>query len=77
MQQRLQTAESVSLGQVGRRRLVVEMACKLDEVWFCDSSAPWQKGAVENVNKRIRRFMPGDTDLAAVSQCTDLEMRRL
>jgi len=31
-------------------------------------NAPWQKGAVENVNKRIRRFMPGDTDLAVVSQ---------
>jgi len=36
--------------------------------WFCDPSAPWQKGAVENANKRIRRVMPGDTDLAAVSQ---------
>jgi len=36
--------------------------------WFCDPSAPWQKGAVENANKRIRRFMPGDTDLAAISQ---------
>ncbi|UPA27323.1 IS30 family transposase [Shinella oryzae] len=36
--------------------------------WFCDPSAPWQKGAVENANKRIRRFMPGNTDLAAVSQ---------
>ncbi|UXN67510.1 IS30 family transposase (plasmid) [Phyllobacterium sp. A18/5-2] len=36
--------------------------------WFCDPSAPWQKGAVENINKRIRRFMPGDTDLAADSQ---------
>ncbi len=36
--------------------------------WFCDPSAPWQKGAVKNANKRIRRFTPGDTDLAAVSQ---------
>jgi IS30 family transposase len=36
--------------------------------WFCDPSAPWQKGAVENANKRIRRFMPSDTDLAGVSQ---------
>jgi IS30 family transposase len=36
--------------------------------WFCDPSAPWQEGAVENANKRIRRFMPGDTDLAIVSQ---------
>jgi IS30 family transposase len=24
--------------------------------------------AVENANKRIRRFMPGDTDLASISQ---------
>lgn len=36
--------------------------------WFCDPSAPWQKGAVENANKRIRRFLPGDTDLTDVSQ---------
>ncbi|MDW9514688.1 IS30 family transposase, partial [Sinorhizobium meliloti] len=36
--------------------------------WFCDPNSPWQKGAVENTNKRIRRFMPGDTDLSAVSQ---------
>ena len=36
--------------------------------WFCDPSSPWQKGTVENANKRIRRFMPGDTDLADVSQ---------
>jgi transposase, IS30 family len=34
--------------------------------WFCDPSAPWQKGAVENTNKRIRRFMPGDTDLTVI-----------
>ncbi|HLP66505.1 MAG TPA: IS30 family transposase [Rhizobium sp.] len=39
--------------------------------WFCDPSAPWQKGTVENSNKRIRCFLPGDTDLATVSQ-TDL-----
>jgi transposase, IS30 family len=36
--------------------------------WFCDPCAPWQKGAVENTNKRIRRFMPGDTDLSGVTQ---------
>lgn len=36
--------------------------------WFCDPSAPWQKGAVENANKRIRRFMPGDTDLSTITQ---------
>lgn len=36
--------------------------------WFCDPSAPWQKGGVENANKRIRRFMPGSTDLANMPQ---------
>ncbi len=44
--------------------------------WFCDPSAPWQKGAVENINKRIRRFMPGDTDLAAVSQRDLIQLAR-
>lgn len=36
--------------------------------WFCDPSAPWQKGAVENANKRIRRFLPSNTDLSQMSQ---------
>ncbi len=36
--------------------------------WFCDPNSPWQKGAVENTNKRIRRFVPSDTDLSAVNQ---------
>ncbi|KPH04254.1 IS30 family transposase (plasmid) [Rhizobium acidisoli] len=44
--------------------------------WFCDPSAPWQKGAVENTNKRIRRFMPGETDLTAVSQRNLIQLAR-
>ncbi|MDP9563559.1 UNVERIFIED_ORG: IS30 family transposase [Rhizobium nepotum] len=44
--------------------------------WFCDPSAPWQKGTVENANKRIRRFLPGTTDLAAVSQRDLLQLTR-
>lgn len=36
--------------------------------WFWDPNAPWQKGAVENANKRIRRFVPSDTNLSAVNQ---------
>ena len=24
------------------------------EAWFCDQQAPWQKGSVENLNKRAR-----------------------
>lgn len=28
------------------------------ESYFCDPQAPWQKGAVESNNNRIRRFLP-------------------
>ena len=35
--------------------------------YFCKPSAPWQKGSVENTNGRIRRFLPFDTDIAAIS----------
>ena len=37
------------------------------ESWFCDPLAPWQKGSVENLNKRARRYLPRDTQLAALS----------
>lgn len=35
--------------------------------WFCDPQAPWQKGAVENLNKRARRYLPRDTAVATLS----------
>ncbi|MBW8910618.1 MAG: IS30 family transposase [Sphingomonas sp.] len=34
------------------------------QAYFCQPSAPWQKGSVENNNGRIRRFLPSDTDIA-------------
>ncbi len=37
------------------------------ESWFCDPQAPWQKGSVENLNKRARRYLPRDTQLGALS----------
>jgi transposase, IS30 family len=40
--------------------------------YFCDPYSSWQKGAVENVNKMIRRYIPKGTDLRQVSQ-TDLD----
>ncbi|PJO48130.1 hypothetical protein CWE02_10460 [Brucella pituitosa] len=33
---------------------------------FCDPNSPWQKGAIGNVTKWIRRFFPGNTDLAQI-----------
>jgi hypothetical protein len=29
--------------------------------WFCDPQAPWQKGTVENTNKRVRRYLLPET----------------
>jgi transposase, IS30 family len=36
--------------------------------YFCDPYSSWQKGAVENVNKMIRRYIPKGTDLRTISQ---------
>ena len=35
--------------------------------YFCDPQAPWQKGAVECNNMRLRRFLPSKTNLNEVS----------
>tara|TARA_R110002110_G_scaffold415559_1_gene650655 strand:- start:14138 stop:15145 length:1008 start_codon:yes stop_codon:yes gene_type:complete len=37
------------------------------QAWFCDPQAPWQKGTVENTNKRIRRYLPSDTVLLSLT----------
>lgn len=36
------------------------------QAWFCDPQAPWQKGSVENMNRRVRRYMPSDTIILTV-----------
>lgn len=36
--------------------------------YFCDPHTPWQKGAVENANGRIRRMLPRKTNLDLISQ---------
>lgn len=40
--------------------------------YFCDPQAPWQKGAVESNNNRIRRFLPREVDLNTI---TDRELK--
>lgn len=37
------------------------------EAWFCDPQSPWQKGSVENLNKRARRYLPRDAPVATLT----------
>jgi IS30 family transposase len=37
-------------------------------VYFADPHAPWQKGAIENINGLIRQYIPNGTDFKQVSQ---------
>ena len=32
------------------------------QTWFCDPQSPWQKGTVENTNRRARRWLSRDVD---------------
>ena len=42
------------------------------QTWFCDPSSPWQKGTVENTNRRLRRWLPRKRD---IRRCTDHDMK--
>jgi IS30 family transposase len=37
------------------------------KTYFCDPHSPWQKGGIENMNRRLRRDLPRRTDLAELS----------
>jgi IS30 family transposase len=37
------------------------------QTWFCDPQSPWQKGTVENTNRRTRRWLPRDIDPLAIT----------
>lgn len=44
------------------------------QAWFCDPSAPWQKGTVENTNRRARRWLPRKLN---VKTLTDHELKMI
>src|SRR3954447_11939876 len=48
------------------RHGLLASACSM-ATWFCDAYASWQKGAVENASGRLRRDLPRDLDLDALS----------
>ena len=49
--------------------------CGIDS-YFCDPHSPWQKGSVENTNGRLRRFLPGELDLATLTPARLQEIER-
>src|SRR3954447_23351680 len=55
------------------RHGLLASACSM-ATWFCDAYASWQKGAVENANGRLRRDLPRDVDLDAMS---DAELQEI
>ena len=55
------------------RHGLLASACAM-AAWFCDAYASWQKGAVENANGRLRRDLPRDLDLDAL---TDAELQEV
>jgi transposase, IS30 family len=44
------------------------------EAYFCDPHSPWQKGSVENLNGRVRRFLPRESPPEALARA---RLRRL
>ena len=55
------------------RHGLLASACTM-ATWFCDAYASWQKGAVENADGRLRRDLPRDLDLDALS---DAELQEI
>src|SRR3712207_2524283 len=49
------------------RHGLLASACAMT-TWFCDAYASWQKGAVENAKGRLRRDLPRNLDLDALSE---------
>lgn len=37
-------------------------------IYFCDSHAPWQKPGIENLNKKLRRYIPKSSDISKYSR---------
>lgn len=47
------------------RHLEQEMKCK---VYYCETHSPWQKGSNENMNGRLRWYLPRETEIAKITQ---------
>jgi IS30 family transposase len=37
------------------------------QAYYCDTAKPWQKGGVENLNGRLRRYLPRQMDVSRIT----------
>ncbi|MCF1485159.1 IS30 family transposase, partial [Agrobacterium vitis] len=44
------------------------------QTWFCDPQSPWQKGTVENTNRRARKWLSRDVDPLSVAAADLIEI---
>jgi IS30 family transposase len=44
------------------------------QTWFCDPQSPWQKGTVENTNRRARRWLSRDIDPLTLTERNIIEV---
>jgi IS30 family transposase len=44
------------------------------QTWFCDPQSPWQKGTVENTNRRARKWLSRDLDPLSVADVDLIEI---
>lgn len=47
------------------RRLEKKLNIK---IYFCDVHSPWQKPSIENLNKKLRRYIPKSSDISKYSR---------
>ena len=38
------------------------------KIYYCETHSPWQKGSNENMNGRLRWYLPRETDIAKITQ---------
>jgi IS30 family transposase len=38
------------------------------KVYYCETHSPWQKGSNENMNGRLRWYLPKEADIAKITQ---------
>lgn len=47
------------------KHLEQQIQCK---VYYCETHSPWQKGSNENMNGRLRRYLPRGTEIVKIAQ---------